>query len=83
MDIRYEKKCTLIANFLEFCKEINTPVDLVLALIRFYLNTEGSLTEEKFLKLKGTYDTNIIKNVLMSISSLQKDTRIFKDLFLK
>jgi translation initiation factor 2 beta subunit (eIF-2beta)/eIF-5 len=73
LDIRYEKKCTLVANFLDYCKEINRPVELVLSFILFHLKTEGSLTKENYLKLKGTYDANVIKNVFTSIASFQED----------
>jgi translation initiation factor 2 beta subunit (eIF-2beta)/eIF-5 len=81
LDVRYEKKCTLIANFLDYCKEINRPVALVLSFILLHLKTEGSLTKENYLKLKGTYDANVIKNVFTSIASLQgNDANILKKL---
>ena len=69
LDIRYEKKCTLVANFLEYCKVKNTTECAnILKIIIFYLETECSLTKDNYLKLKGTYDPMVIKNLFSHLS---------------
>lgn len=73
LDIRYEKKCTLVANFFDYFTVKNTTECAnILESVKFYLDVECSITKDKYLKLKGTYDPMIIKNLFSKLPNYHR-----------
>lgn len=70
LDIRYEKKCTLVANFFDYFTVAESAN--ILESVKFYLDTECSVTKDKYLKLKGTYDPMIIKNLFSKLPNYRR-----------